>query len=137
GQKISGYVQAEVARQAAAQGMNFTSQRGSLTLFAPGYEFEGVSIAPRGSTNPIRLDRLRSSPALIRMLTGKLAGRLTATAGDGELRLSGSVPASGSGAISGSFDLSELDLGELGIFTLLTNGLAGSAVASGSGRLDG
>lgn len=138
-EKIDGYVQGTVADALAVQGIGFAADRGTLSLlFGVKYRFEGVTLTPRPPADPVRLDAIEVSPALLQMLAGRLGGRARITTpGDGQLDLVASLPRDpSSGAIDAGFALEKVDLGKLGLFAM-AGGIQGSALAQGSGALEG
>lgn len=137
-EKIKGYIQREVANSLAYQGIGFSADRGSLTLgFGIGYRFESVTLTPRPPASLIRLDSLEVQPALLKFLTGNLGGRMLVSTGGGKIDISASMPKPGAiGVTQTEFQISDLDLGKAGFFSLL-GGIQGKAVAEGEGTLSG
>lgn len=137
--RLKSFIQGSIASALASRGVTFTATESSISLlFGITYEMKDVTLNPPPPQPAVRIDRVRVSPSLLSLITGRLGGTINLEQGDGTLKGSFAIkpPASQSGEFSFSFQADNLNLTRLAVLPIAA-GVQGGLVINGEGSIAG
>ncbi|MGK5084641.1 type II secretion system protein GspN [Bdellovibrionota bacterium FG-1] len=132
--RIKNYVQGLIAAQLAPKGINFSAERGYVSLgWGVSYVMKNVTINLPPPEAAAHIDRIEVSPSLVPLIFGYQGGSISLEQGEGSF--SASVSMKGTN-VSGSFKTKKMDLGKIAILPMAA-GIHGSVMATGKGAFSG
>jgi len=132
--RLKSYINGNISAVLAQKDITFTAGETHLSmLFGLTYTLKDVTLSPPPPSPPIRVEKIKISPALLPLLFRRVGGNLEIENGKGELDASFSFKDS-EGDLS--FKTKKLDIGKLGLLPLLAD-VQASAIFGGTGKISG
>lgn len=135
--RLKNYIEGNIASILTSQNIGFSANEGHVSVFfGLSYIMKGITLTPPAPSKPIQIEEIRVSPAILPMVIGKMGGKIRVKPVGKD---AGSLEASFSmkkEKISFSYDLRTIDLGKVGLLSILGD-IKGSAIVSGKGDFHG
>lgn len=135
--KIKTYLEGVLNFSLSPYGLRIVPQDSTISIFlGPSYTLKEALFFFPPPHPTVRLERIKLSPSLFRLLFGQIGGDLEIIQQNSFIHLSHSMPSLNSTKINTSFKFKKIDLCKLNILPFFT-GIQGSAILDGKGSISG